>query len=210
MELVLVDLPAAATTAAATAAAASIAVAAIASTATATATVAAISSAAATTAVAAASTSTSASAATTTPEAAATAARFGAWACLVDGEWASFHGGAVEVFDGLASGFVVHLDEPEASASSGLAVHHDVGRLDLTELGKDFGQFAVIGAVRQIADVNPHHVAIPSCSRARDFSCAVPPGVSRPGPRTARTYGNVRMQVCIVPEVAPRIESILS
>jgi hypothetical protein len=53
----------------------------------------------------------------------------------------------------LCLGVGTHLDEAEALRAAGVAVHHDLGRIDRSVLSERLLQVVVANVVREIADV---------------------------------------------------------
>jgi hypothetical protein len=107
---------------------------------------------AATTTITAAATTTAATATATTTE-----ATFFTWASFVDGQGATIDFFRVQtVHRGLSLAVVGHFDETKTLAATGVAIHHDLGALDLTEFAEELFQRFVGRVVTEISDVQTH------------------------------------------------------
>ena len=73
---------------------------------------------------------------------------------FVDLQVASLAVGTVQRLDGLACAFVVHFHEAEATGAAGFAIFDDVGRADLTVLGKHGVQISISGRPGQISNID--------------------------------------------------------
>ena len=73
---------------------------------------------------------------------------------FVDLQVASLAVGTVQRLDGLACAFVIHFDEAEATGAAGFAIFNDVGRADLTVLGKHGVQICISGRPGQISNID--------------------------------------------------------
>ena len=73
---------------------------------------------------------------------------------FVDLQVAALTVGSVQRLDGLACTFIVHFHEAEAAGTTGFTVFDDMGRADLTILGKHGMQISIGGRPGQISNID--------------------------------------------------------